>query len=319
MHINIAYSSDQNYSQHMAVSMLSLFEYNKNIDEITIYVVERDISSDTKARLFELAKKYSRELVFIPFYAIANKINVDDSFPIAAFGRLFLADIINVERLLYVDCDSIFGGSLDELWTMDMNGCYVAGVQDIVKPYYRTVVGLSKNDPYINSGFILFDMEKWRCNYMEDKCKQVIQSFKGHVPHNDQGVLNYVCKGHMNILLPKYNLTSGMLRFSVEQLKRHYQLTSYYSDKELDLAIKYPIFIHFTNGYDNRPWNKKCTHPFKQNYLHFLNMTPWKDCLFDEDLSRELKIKKQLFKLLPFILYDLLMKCKDAITGRYTI
>lgn len=46
--MNIVYSSDENYVQHMGISIFSLLRNNMEMDEITIYILANDISYESK-------------------------------------------------------------------------------------------------------------------------------------------------------------------------------------------------------------------------------------------------------------------------------
>ena len=51
MKLVVVYSSDNNYSQHTGVSIVSLLDNNKHFDDIHIYVIDNEISKDNKEKL----------------------------------------------------------------------------------------------------------------------------------------------------------------------------------------------------------------------------------------------------------------------------
>ena len=65
MRMNVMYLSDNNYAIYMGVSICSLFENNKMLDEINVYIIDDNISSDNKKRLEELAERYGRNIYFM--------------------------------------------------------------------------------------------------------------------------------------------------------------------------------------------------------------------------------------------------------------
>ena len=48
MKINVVYSTDENYARHCGVSIYSLFDNNKNVDEIDVYIISNALSKETK-------------------------------------------------------------------------------------------------------------------------------------------------------------------------------------------------------------------------------------------------------------------------------
>lgn len=62
------------------------------------------------------------------------------------------------DKVLYVDCDTICVGDLEEFWNINLNGKMIAGVQDTVNDEIKTN-RIKTDDPYINAGVILIDLK----------------------------------------------------------------------------------------------------------------------------------------------------------------
>jgi lipopolysaccharide biosynthesis glycosyltransferase len=73
--MNIVYASDDNFAEIMGVSMLSLFENNKDESEIVAYVLDSDIKDDNREKLESLAKQYGRQLVFVSTKDVSGQLN----------------------------------------------------------------------------------------------------------------------------------------------------------------------------------------------------------------------------------------------------
>ena len=301
MELNVAYSSDDYYVKHLLVSMISLLDQNKDFDSINIYIIDNGIGQDNVELLKKMASKYHAHLKFILFSNIENKVNTDGKFPRSGFGRLFLDDIIEKDVVLYLDCDSVINGSFMELFKMDISDYIAGAVQDTVSNYYKQSIGLKPTDVYFNSGFILFNLKKWREYEMQKKAIQMIERFKGSVPHHDQGVFNAICHNRIKRLHPKYNFQCPMFEYKFAELQE--MNYGYYSEKELNEAKSDPIFIHFTEGFSNRPWRTRCTHPYKDLYTHYQSMTPFKGQLENAPINRNSLIMYRAYQHLPFPLY----------------
>lgn len=320
MILNVAYSSDNNYVKQLACSILSLLENNKGFEWINIYIIDNGINNVNKEKIKEMTRKFNCKLIYLNFKEICKDLKTDNTFPISSFGRIFLSRIKELNQILYLDCDSLITGSFEKLWKVDIDDYYIAGVQDDVFSFYKESIGLDKNFRYINAGFIMINLKKWRQDNIEKQMLDFIKKYNGSVPHHDQGTINAICKDKILILPPKYNLQSPMLSYTSEQIKKIDNMNIYYNEDELEEARNKPIFIHFTNGLYNRPWNKSCTHPMKDIYVEYLNKTPWKGQIDNKELCRNARIVKKLYEILPFNIYCFIMqlinKRKNRILGR---
>lgn len=303
MNLNIAYSSDDNYAQHLGVSMLSLFENNRSFKNITIYIIENNISNKNKERLLNIAEQYKREIKFIDFKEYEKKLNLnmDNYISISAYARLFLDEIVEDNKVIYLDCDSIVNGSLEELWNLDISDYFVAGVEDTVGENSKTKIGLNYEDKYINSGMLLINLEKWRENDIKSKFIEFIDYYNGNVFHHDQGTINGVLKNKILILHPKYNLMTTFVTMSRDEIMKYYKLKEYYLESIIDEAKSEAIFIHYTPAFVNRPWIDKSKHPLKYLYEEYLERTPWRGLNnYKDKRSIGEKLVSFLYNNLPF-------------------
>lgn len=305
MELNVVYSSDNNYAQHVGVSMLSLFENNKEFNCITIYLVEDNISVENKNKLVSISETYNRKIKFINFNQYKNsvKLNIGNSISINAYARLFITTMLNtdIEKVIYLDSDSIINNSLSDLWSININEYYVAGVCDTVSDNAKLKISMNVNQQYINSGMLLVNLKKWREERVEEKFKNFIEYYDGNVFHHDQGVINGVLKDSFLILPPKYNAMTTYFTMKREEIMEYYKLKDYYNESELKEAISNPIFIHFTPGFVNRPWVKGSKHPLKYLYVQYLDVSPWKGSKLSNDTrNKGEKIVAFMFEKLPF-------------------
>ena len=309
-HLNIAYSFDDGYAQHAAVSIVSLLENNKDIENITVHIITNALNNENTLRIEEVISRYGRKVQYHELGTLTERMKISTDFNRSAYGRIFLDNLTDIDRIIYVDSDTVIDGSLKELMTLDMTDSLVAGVQDTVNPYYVINIGLGHNHRYINDGgVIILNLDLWRNKGITDKCIDFIYKFNGNPPHNDQGTINAVCAGHIAILPARYNVMPPHFEFTSKQIISLFKMKSYYNQTELDNAVKNPIVIHYTDEFYNRPWFKNCTHPLKDLYLYYLAMTPWRNCeLKFKELTRNCKIQNWVHKNCPFFIYKLMIR-----------
>ena len=306
--MEILYSSDQNYAKQLAVSILSLISNSKEEDRFRIHVIDNGINRETRKALKAIVQPEKGEIVWEDFCEEIKALHLTTSFPKSAFGRLFLNKFSLLNKIIYIDCDMVILHSLSNLWCEDMGNCILMGVQDSVDRSYRELVGLTAFERYINSGFLVINLKAWRDNNITEKCIQYAHSWNGDIPHNDQGILNAVCRGKIKILPPAYNLQNPMLEMSVEQIRRLGKIDVYYTQEEIDEAVKDPVVVHFTEEFYNRPWFAPCTHPYRDCYWRYATQIAWHGEAKPHALSRNAKIMAYSKKWFSFWGYLFLMR-----------
>ncbi|WP_278580263.1 glycosyltransferase family 8 protein [Bacteroides intestinalis] len=308
--LNCTYSFMDNYAQHAGLSILSLFDNNKEADEINVYVIDYNIGDENHGKLEKVAAMYQRRIFFVNLELISKKMDVSTNFCRSTYGKLFLSQIEEVDLMFSFDCDTIVSGSLMGLLDVDMTDTLVAGVQDTVNPYFVHKIGMTNGDRYINcGGVILLNLKLWRDMGIEKKCIDYVMSFDGNPPFVDQGTINHVCKDKKKILPPEYNLINPMFMYPVGRIKRLFKMKTYYSQAEIEYAMRHPKVIHFTGELYNRPWYSNCDHPMKQVYLDYLATSPWRNnALLYGRMSKNCRIQKWIYDHCPFFVYEMMVR-----------
>lgn len=129
--------------------------------------------------------------------------NYNTGYSKASMARLYLANLIPEDKVLYLDTDLIVRKNLDELWSISMDDHYVAGVIDQGAKKFLTPNLPVDADTYINSGVTLFNLKKIREDNMVEKLDKFINENKLYCP--DQDTINVVFKDKILFLPNKYN------------------------------------------------------------------------------------------------------------------
>jgi len=296
--LKVVYSCDEAYVPHTGISMLSLFDNNRSLESIVVYFIQKDVSEPSLNLLVKLTNEYQRELVIIPIDEVNSRLDIKSTgrHIETVYVKLFLGQLTDLDKVLYIDSDTIINGSLKELWETDISDFLVAGV-DTTSVEPKSLLGLSKSDKFINDGVVLLNLDLIRRLNIEDKYVSSIAQYEGEPPVLSEGVINKVCQGKILSLHPKFNLLSGLIGY---RFNRFSYMESYYSQREIEEAIEDPLIIHFLSAFFNRPWNERCTHPFKDRYLHYKSLSYWKDVpLINEKLEFRLRIIKLLYQIFP--------------------
>lgn len=305
--INVLYSSDDNYAQHMGVSIYSLLENNSDFEKINVFVIDNGIKQENHDKLAQIISQFSNASIeYIKFDKYKNKLklNMVWSISLSSYARLFVSDMLpsSINRVLYLDCDTIIDSSLYELWNIEMNGMIMGAVQDSVGLETKRAIGIVENEIYFNAGVLLIDLEMWRKNKISEKCLRFIDSHNGAVVHHDQGVLNGVLHNKILKLPLKYNLMTLHYFFSKKQILQYFnEKCKFYTIDEIDKSKESPAIIHFTPSFTSRPWVNDCKHPLKRKYWDILKKTPWRGNKAEKNKEKfHVRLVNWRYRFLPY-------------------
>lgn len=311
MIINVAYACNEAYMEQQTVSLTSLFENNKQIENICIYFIDMGITEKSADELKKLADKYGRKLEIIPFQSIAYDLDVKIAgrHIASVYVKLFFGRIKGIDKILYLDSDTIVVDSLKPLWEIDLGDCVCAGVETMHTVKENKTMGLSRDEKAVNDGVVLMDLSAWREGDYLTKCLDYIRKYDGSPPVLSEGTINNVCRGRIKILDPRYNLMNAIIGADAKKIMI---ITgrAYYSQHVIDEATEHPVIIHYLRGFMNRPWCKDCRHPLKDEYLKYRAMTRWAAApLADNRLPFRIKVIRFLYNYSPAIFFAGIMKC----------
>ena len=149
---HIVYASDDKFAEILGVSLVSLFENSKDMDEIVVYILDSGITDDNKQKLLSVYKTYKRsDIIFIPGKNISEKLSMNVAVvqgSLSQYARLFVSSDLPKElnRVLYLDCDIVVKESIRELWNLDLHGRVEHRLQTL--PIWTSILpGISKKLP----------------------------------------------------------------------------------------------------------------------------------------------------------------------------
>lgn len=307
--LQILYQSDDNYAIFMGVSICSLLENNKNIENIVVYVIDDGISEENISKLQCMVKKYDRKISFVTGQKVLENKEITDAFSYAgmrknthSYLKMFFDTLLPelTGYLLYIDCDTAITGSLSELTDLDMQDKVIGMVMDSLVINSKKTVGMQFDDRYYNSGVILIDVERWKKFHCAERILNHIKNVRTYGTV-DQDVLNVVLKEEIFTLPIKYNLQPIHLEYSYNLYSKVYKhKETYYSKGEVEEAVKTPLVIHYLRYIGESPWNADNVHPGKVYFDKYLAMSPWADYTKKRaNRGTIFIIEKFLYRVLP--------------------
>ena len=211
------YDGDGHYSKFTGTSMLSMFENTRA--EVTIHLLhDGSLTDDNRKKFLITVEKYNQKIKFYDVEETCAKelANFRKRYPNlskkyqAIMYRLWLPKFLDVEKIIYLDSDTIINLDINELWQIELSENVLAAVTESENgidcnfffPICRD--GVVKAKDYFNSGVLIIDVEKLR-----DAQKKIAHALIFVVQHRylyiDQDILNY-CFSTQTLKLPtKFN------------------------------------------------------------------------------------------------------------------
>lgn len=299
--LSIVYATDDNYSQHVAVSILSIYKTALDISLYEFYILGNNLSPHIEHKLRKMLNSIGIVYNIIEISSFFNNLPTGiaiANLSISTYSRLFLAEILpkNVDKVLYLDCDTLIVRDISSLQDFPMGDYMICGVEDTMYPEMKIQIGLNKEDSYINAGVLLINLKKWRETDITIRFLDFIKKFNAKVPHLDQGVINGVLRNHQ--LLPlTYNVQSPIYAIhKYEDLLKFHSIDKFYSKEEVKQAKNSPTILHFTSFFLERPWYRFSLHPKRNCYRELLKETPF----FYYRLQKNKYGIKRILKMLCF-------------------
>ncbi|WP_194610363.1 glycosyltransferase family 8 protein [Clostridium vitabionis] len=261
----IFYACDGNYLTQTLVSAETLLRHNPDAQ---ITIAGDHFTKEDQARVYRQFQVWHKDIRLIDL----NGFFPDAAFQTDAFharsiyAKLFIDQIYAGGRVLYLDSDTVICGKLDKLFSMNLGECIAAAVKMPYPEEFRKRMGLPAEIPYFCDGVVLFDIDRWREDGCSRKSLQLIRKNKGNPPGQSEGVLNAILSGRIRALPPEYNLMSGLIYYSADQMARLYGCWDYYPEDDRKKALKHPIIVHYLRELYNRPWFLPCDHPYRKIY-----------------------------------------------------
>ena len=261
--LNIFSCTDDNYARHLGVLMVSIRENNKS-SHIRYWVVSNGISEQNLSKLRSIATE-DFEVEIVDFQQnlefLSSTIQKGANISLASYIRLFVADLVprDLNRILYLDCDVICRGPIEEFFRIPMDGATVLGVRDFIGAENGYRLGV---DRYINAGVLMIDLGRWRgqgvpsaiIKYLGDNIGSY-QKLRFH----DQDAINAVLAGNIHYVDSKWNSITGCGDLEYRNV--------------LNTRAKNGLILHLIG----KPWVKGKDNPFTPDYEKYLRMSPWSD------------------------------------------
>lgn len=279
----VCYASSDYYARETGISLLGFLDNNPDYEPEELFILDYGILPHNKEKLNSIVSNYGKRIEYIQAKQILEKIQEDfilDNFrgSLATYSRAFIDKIIPeyVEKLLYIDSDTVVVGSVSDLKNFNMGDAVMAGcISEGFTNRIRTgdITLYSGNKIYITCGIVLFNLSNWRKNDCFHMISTVLRKKKRY-PCADQTLINNAIPEDLLKRIPrKYNYIFHIYNQKQEPFWMGISGTN--TKEEIKEAIDNPIIIHFLGSPVNRPWYDDCTSRRADDYYKYKQISPW--------------------------------------------
>lgn len=203
--INICFTCDGNYLRPLEVAILSILETTKSASEIRFHIVKNsDFDVDY---IVSICSEYGAG---VTFYDYSSSFAAPDRFTSAIYSRLSLDELLDekVDKILYLDCDLVVVGDINDIYSVDISSSYLAAVRDLGDDYVNEFSERHGLTRYFNSGVLLLNMSRIRADSVFETARDFYSS---ELKYADQDMLNAAVRGDWLEIDRRYNYMSSQV------------------------------------------------------------------------------------------------------------
>lgn len=249
--MNLLMTLDAGYLHQLCVLLASIKRYHPDT-ELSVYILHTAL---TDAHFSEIQEVLASGGVLIPIKIDTTEFSnapTTDRYPPEMYYRLLAAKYLpdSLERILYLDPDTVVLKSLWEFYNIPFDGCLLAAASHVGK--MMTMLNAArldtweKDEPYINSGVMLLNLKQLRISQNEEEIYSYIRRCRNRLILPDQDIISGLYGSEIKLIDPfLYNMTERIYEFRMDAEVWH----------NLDWVKSHTVIVHYCGR--NKPWKNK--------------------------------------------------------------
>ena len=272
MTLHVACAADARYAPYCAAMLHSLFSHNRWSPIAVHFLRAPALDESVVRRLQRMVDSLGGVIEFhsVPDSDVAG-LPVMDRIPGLMWYRIFLPQLCpELDRILYLDADTLILDSLEPLWRTDLHGYVLGAVDNVLERETQqrpAQLGLPADATYFNSGVLLLNLARMRADNTTQRLAAHARSEGSRLMWPDQDTLNVVLAAQRLALHPRWNCQNSCFYFP--------WAAEVFGAEILREALEHPAILHFEGGDHAKPWHYLNTHPYRHAYRRTLAQTPW--------------------------------------------
>jgi len=235
------------YSEQVLTTIKSIVCHNRFIK---FYVINSDFPTEWFVSMRKKLAKLDCQIVNARVSAsLVSNFKTDISYTV--FLRYFVADFVEEDKALYLDCDIVVTRDLSSLFETKLRDAPLAAVKDLGGQVYF-------HQHIFNAGFLLINNALWKQENIRQRLIELTNEWHDKVPSGDQSILNMLFENRWMELPFAYNCIT---------------LHTTFSDYEPEKGL-YPPVIHYLT--ERKPW-KEYTQSIYREVWWFYQGLDWSD------------------------------------------
>ena len=264
--IHISMAIDNKFVYPSLVSMASCLSNNNNEKNIIIYHLL--FSNDFKAENYEIFESLKKKFDFsLNYYIIPSLFNHYKRWmggTHTVYYKILLPFIFHdLDRIIYLDADTLIFKDLYEMYNLPFNGNYALGYP--FHDSYKIDKFVPNATYYINGGVILFNNKLIREDNKDIELFKFTKEKNRELWFLEQDSINIIFYGKIGILPLKYGI---YMYGNIDSFEKSVQIRIRFKLNRTEVinAINNPSLVHFS-GCNPKVWHKRSSNEFGVNEI----------------------------------------------------
>jgi len=215
----LALTSDEGYFPGLYCAVASALSAVEPARKVDVKVLDGGLSQLSRNTLAKLAERISKRarLDFVKVdLSIFDQAALGPGQSHMAYCRILLPHLLDVPRLIYLDCDVLVFRDLSQLFDIELSGGkFVAAVPDFEtcsladdSRGLAKAMKLPAEGAYFNSGVMLMNLDELRKHHFFQRAVEFLAIWKSDYRFHDQSALNFLLHAHIEELPDHWNRPS---------------------------------------------------------------------------------------------------------------
>lgn len=235
------------YVDQVLTTIKSICYHNRSL---RFYLINSDFPNEWIKQINKRLEKFDSEIINCRVTSEQiSRYKTDISYTV--FLRYFVADFVQEDKALYLDCDLVVTKNLDDLFSTDLQDYPLAAVRDFGgRAYFGREM--------FNAGVLLINNDLWKQEQMTQRLIDLTNEWHDKVDQADQSILNMLFEHKWLELDFDYN---------------HIVIHKQFTDYQLPAGQDYPGIIHYLSH--RKPWKDLAAQTYRDVwwYYHGLEWT----------------------------------------------
>ena len=240
----IVLAANYAYVDQVLTTIKSVCCHNRSL---RFYLINSDFPNEWIKQINKRLEKFDSEIINCRVTSEQiSRYKTDISYTV--FLRYFIADFVQEDKALYLDCDLLVTKNLDDLFATDLQDYPLAAVRDFGgRAYFGQEI--------FNAGVLLINNVLWKQEQMTQRLIDLTNEWHDKVDQADQSILNMLFEHKWLELDFDYN---------------HIVIHKQFTDYRLPVGQDYPAIIHYLSH--RKPWKDLAAQTYRDVWWYYHNL-----------------------------------------------